>query len=83
MGTGHKMNYKYQIAKSSNNPAFGLSKAAYKYDAEAIAEFNFRAGTKTKKGVLVAAIHGSIQPQRFSQDRAYRIRCNSSNDSQE
>ena len=74
IGSGLKMNFQHQIAKSSNNPPLGLSKAASKYDAEALAEFNFRAGTKTKKGVLVAAIHGSIQSQRFSQDRANSIK---------
>ena len=74
LGTGLKMNLQHQIAKSSNNPPLGLSKAAAKYDVEALAEFNFRAGTKTKKGVLVAAIHGSIQPERFSQDRSKSIK---------
>ena len=68
------MNLQYQIAKSSNNPPLGLSKAASKYDVEELAEFNFRAGTKTKEGVLVAAIHGSIQPECFSQDRAKSIK---------
>ena len=68
------MNFQHQIAKSSNNPSLGLSKAASKYDIEALAEFNFRAGTKTKEGVLVAAIHGSIQPERFSQDRTKSIK---------
>ena len=68
------MNFQHQIAKALNNPPFGLSKAASKYDSEALAEFNFRAGTKTKEGVLVAAIHGSIQPERFSQDRAKSIK---------
>ena len=60
------MNFKYQIAKSSNNPPLELSKAASRYDLEALAEYNFRAGARTKKGVLVSAIHGSIQPKRFS-----------------
>ena len=68
------MNFQYQIAKSSNNPPLRLSKAASKYDVKALAELNFRAGTKTKEGVLVAAIHGSIQPERFSQDRAKPIK---------
>ena len=68
------MNFQYQIAKSSNNPTLGLSRAASKHDKEALAEFNFRAGTKTKEGVLVAAIHGSIQPKRFAQDRAKSIK---------
>ena len=68
------MNFKYQIAKSSNNPTLGLIRAASKYDVEALAEFNFRVGTKTKEGVLLAAIHGSIQPERFSQDRANSIK---------
>ena len=43
------MNFQYQIAKSSNNPPLELSKAASKYDVEALAEFDFKAGTKTKK----------------------------------
>ena len=68
------MNFQHQIAKSSNNPPLELSKAASKYDVEALAEFNFKAGTKTKEGVLVAAIHGSIQPERLSQDRAKPIK---------
>ena len=68
------MNFQYQIAKSSNNPPLELSKAASRYDLEALAEFNFKAGTKTKEGVLVAAIHGSIQPERFSQGRAKPIK---------
>ena len=68
------MNFQYQIAKSSNNPTLGLIRAASKYDVEALAEFNFRVGTKTKVGVLLAAIHGSIQPERFSQDRANSIK---------
>ena len=68
------MNFQHQIAKSANNPTLGLSKAASKYDIEALAEFNLRAGTKTKEGVLVAAIHGSIQPERFSQGRAKFIK---------
>ena len=71
---GLKMNFQIQIAKSSNNPTLGLSKAASKYDVEAIAEFNFKAGTRTKEGVLLAAIHGSIQPERFSQDCAKPIK---------
>ena len=41
---------------------------------KAIAEFNFKAGTRTKEGVLLAAIHGSIQPERFSPDRAKSIK---------
>ncbi len=68
------MNFNYQIAKSTNNPPFELSKAASRYDLEALADFNFRAGTRTRQGVLVAAIHGSIQPQRFSQDSAKSIK---------
>jgi len=68
------MNFQHQITKSSNNPTLELSKAAYKYDVEALAEFNLRLGTKTKEGVLVAAIHGSIQPERFAQDRAKSIK---------
>ena len=68
------MNFQHQIAKSSNNPPLELSKAASKYDVETLAEFNFKAGTKTKEGVLVAAIHGSIQPKRFAQDRAKSIK---------
>ena len=42
------MNFQYQIAKALNNPPFGLSKAASKYDSEALAEFNFRAKTATQ-----------------------------------
>ena len=68
------MKFQHQIAKALNNPPFGLSKAASKYDVETLAEFNFKAGTKTKEGVLVAAIHGSIQPERFSQDCAKPIK---------
>ena len=68
------MNFQHQIAKSSNNSSFGLSKAAFTYDIETLAEFNFRAGTKTKEGVMVAAIHGSIQPERFLQDRAKSLK---------
>ena len=74
LGTGLKMNFQHQIAKSSNNPPLGLAKAASQYDVEALARLNFRAGTKTKEGVLVAAIHGSIQPKRFAQDRAKSIK---------
>ena len=44
------------------------------HDVDALAEFNFKAGIKTKKGVLVAAIHSSILPERFSQDRAKPIK---------
>ena len=68
------MNFQHQIAKSSNNPSRGLSKAASKYDIEALAEFNFRDGPKPKEGGLVAAIHGSIQPERFLQDRAKSLK---------
>jgi len=66
------MNFKYQIAKSSNNPPFELSKAASNYDLGALAELDFIAGTKTKQGVLVAANRGSIQPARFSQQKRMR-----------
>ena len=68
------MNFQHQIAKSSNNPPLELFRAASKYDVDALAEFNFKAGTRTKKGLLVAAIHSSILPERFSQDRAKPIK---------
>ena len=48
VGTELKMNFQHQIAKALNNPPFGLSKAASKYDSEALAEFNFRAKTATR-----------------------------------
>tara|TARA_B100000470_G_C19481406_1_gene254630 strand:+ start:70 stop:324 length:255 start_codon:yes stop_codon:yes gene_type:complete len=48
VGTELKMNFQHQIAKALNNPPFGLSKAASKYDSEALAEFNFRAKTATQ-----------------------------------
>ena len=52
LGAGLKMNFLHQIAKSSNKPPLGLSKAASKHDVEALAEFYFWAGTKTKKGLI-------------------------------
>ena len=43
------MNFQHQIAKSSNNPTLELSKAAYKYDVEALAELTLDLEQKLRK----------------------------------